>query len=245
MGVLFTVAYDGTDYCGWQVQKNGISVCSALEDALRPVFSEGFSMLGASRTDAGVHALGQRVHLMPKSLCKVPLEKLPQVINGNLPKDIRIVDAVNVIDSFHPINDAKSKTYRYQIYNHKYENPLMCRYAAFVPVCLDSTVMNNAGMHFVGRHDFAAFCAAGSSVKSTVRTVFSVEVGRNENTIDITINGDGFLYNMVRIIAGTLVDIGSGKISIKDLPFIISSKDRTKAGKTMPPQGLTLIKIFY
>jgi len=245
MGILFTIAYDGTDYCGWQIQKNGVSVCSVLEAALHPVFSDGFSLLGASRTDAGVHALGQRAHLIPKSFCKVPLDKLPLVINSCLPKDIRIVDATSVPDSFHPINDAKSKTYRYQIHNHKYENPLLRRYAAFVPAHLDITAMHNAAGHFAGCHDFAAFCASGSSVKSTVRTVFSVDVERCENSVFITISGDGFLYNMVRIIAGTLVDIGHRKLSAGDLPAVILSKDRAAAGKTMPPQGLTLMEVFY
>ena len=245
MGILLTIAYDGTNYCGWQMQKNGLSVHGALEIALQKIFNCNFSMLGASRTDAGVHALGQQAHLMLEGTNPIPLDKLPLAVNSVLPPDIRIMAAKQVSDSFHPINDAKSKTYSYRIYNDRYQNPLMRQYSAFVPTTLDMEKMAQAAGFFIGEHDFAAFCASGSSVKSTIRTIYNLNVTKQNNIIEITVNGNGFLYNMVRIIAGTLTDVGCGKIIPDEIPYIIASADRVRAGKTMPPQGLTLVKIFY
>lgn len=245
MGILLTIAYDGTDYCGWQIQKNGVAVQEVLENAVDELFGPDFSLLGASRTDAGVHALGQRAHLMTKNPCKIPLEKLPLALNSCLPADVRVLAAEDVEDSFHPIIDTKSKIYTYKINNTKHHNPLLRRYTAFAPATLDTCEMSRAAAHFVGEFDFAAFCAGGSSVKSTVRRVFAVSIAREGQTVDITIQGNGFLYNMVRIMAGTLVEVGMGRLTADDLPAIIASKDRRRAGKTMPPQGLTLIEIFY
>ncbi|MCL2396763.1 MAG: tRNA pseudouridine(38-40) synthase TruA [Defluviitaleaceae bacterium] len=245
MGILLTVAYDGTDYCGWQLQDNGISVHHVLNTAIAKVFDCKFSLLGASRTDAGVHALGQQAHLMFETSCVIPPHKLPLVINGRLPQDVRIADARAVADSFHPINDAKSKTYSYKIYNARHRNPLLRRYAAFVPVVLDTDKMAHAARYFVGEHDFAAFCASGSQVRSTVRRIYDINVAKQGEIIEITINGNGFLHNMVRIIAGTLVDVGRGKLAPNDIGDVIASGDRSRAGKTMAPQGLTLMKIFY
>ncbi|MCL2235317.1 MAG: tRNA pseudouridine(38-40) synthase TruA [Defluviitaleaceae bacterium] len=246
MGILLTIAYDGTNYNGWQIQKNGVTVCGALSEALTQVLGgENFSVLGASRTDAGVHALGQRVHLMTEGETRVPLEKLPQVINSALPRDIAVNDAIIVSDSFHPIRDAKSKTYVYKIHNHLHRNPLMWRYSAQVKTPLNLKMMQSACEYFVGEHDFAAFCSTGSSVNSTVRTIYSLSISENDGLMEICINGNGFLYNMVRIIAGTLVEVGGGKIHPNQIPEIMKAKDRTQAGKTMPPQGLTLVEVFY
>jgi tRNA pseudouridine38-40 synthase len=245
MGILLTVSYDGTNYCGWQDQRNGKSVQEALSRTIREILEIDFTMLGASRTDAGVHALGQRAHVIPHSPCKVPAHKLPLVLNAFLPEDIRITDAAHVPDSFHPINEAKSKTYRYAICNTGYQNPLLRNFSAFIPAELNVPKMTAAAGHFVGEHDFAAFCASGSIVKSTVRTVYTLDVVKRDELIEITISGNGFLYNMVRIIAGTLADAGLGKIAPDDIPAIIQSRDRTRAGKTMPPQGLTLLEVVY
>ena len=245
MGVLLTVSYDGTNYCGWQKQKNGVSVQETLTNAIANVFDCDYTLLGASRTDAGVHALGQRAHMVSAGPCKVPLDKLPQVLNACLPPDIRITEAIDVPDSFHPINGAKSKTYRYAINNARYQNPLMRNFSAFVYMPLDVSKMAAAARPFIGEQDFAAFCASGSSVKSTVRTIYALDVTKCGETIEITINGNGFLYNMVRIIAGTLVDVGTDKICPDDIPAIIASRDRARAGKTMPPQGLTLMQIYF
>jgi tRNA pseudouridine38-40 synthase len=190
----------------------------------------------------------------------VPLDKLPQVLNSLLPKDISVTAAEKVPDSFHPIWDAKSKTYLYRIYNHSRRNPLLWRYTAFVPAKLDFAAMQEACKHFVGQHDFAVFCASGGSAKTTVREIYELSVSRrpvssfavgcdptiNQNdVIEMAVNGNGFLYNMVRIIAGTLVFVGLGKIRPCEIPEIILSKDRAKAGKTMPAKGLTLLEIFY
>jgi len=245
MGVLLTVAYDGTAYCGWQMQKNGVSIQEVLTDAINKTFSCEFSLLGASRTDAGVHALGQRAHLILDEPSKILTRKLPLVLNGHLPLDIRVMAASDVPDSFHPINDAKSKTYRYTINNSRYRNPLLRSFSAFVPMSLDVDKMADATKFFLGEHDFAAFCAKGSIVKSTVRTIYALDVTKQDDNVNMTINGNGFLYNMVRIIAGTLVNAGLGRIAPEDVRDIILSRDRMRAGKTMQPQGLTLMEIFY
>ncbi|MCL2376612.1 MAG: tRNA pseudouridine(38-40) synthase TruA [Defluviitaleaceae bacterium] len=245
MGALLTVAYDGTAYCGWQMQENAISIQEVLTNAINKTFSCDFSLLGASRTDAGVHALGQRAHLILSEPSKILIPKLPLVLNGHLPPDIRVMAAFDVPNSFHPINDAKSKTYRYTINNNRYRNPLLRDFSAFMPMPLDVAKMATAAKLFLGEHDFAAFCAKGSIVKSTVRTVYALEVAKQGDCVDITINGNGFLYNMVRIIAGTLVNVGLGRIAPEDIHDIILSRDRIRAGKTMPPQGLTLMEIFY
>jgi len=246
MGVLLTVSYDGTNYCGWQDQRNGRSVQEALSAAFCAATAcYKFTMLGASRTDAGVHALGQRAHIISAGPIKIPAAKMPLVLNNLLPPDIRITSAESVPDNFHPINATKSKTYRYTICNTRYQNPLTRNFSAFVPKKMDVDKMAAAAHHFVGEHDFAAFCATGSIVKSTVRTVHRLDVTQQGDIIEITINGNGFLYNMVRIIAGTLTNVGLGRTPDSAIPDIIASGDRTRAGKTMPPQGLTLIEIYY
>jgi len=252
MGILLTIAYDGTAYCGWQIQRNALSVQEVLEDAVARQLSADFTLLGASRTDAGVHALGQRAHVIADDIT-IPVAKIPLVLNTALPDDIRVVAAEHVGDVFHPINDAHSKIYTYSICNARVRNPLIRRHTAFVPLPLDVDKMAEAAAHFIGRHDFAAFCASGSSVKSTVRSLFDVSTNvstavygsMNGRIVDITLHGDGFLYNMVRIIAGTLVDVGCGKLQPHDVPDIIASRERSRAGKTMPPEGLTLVEIFY
>ena len=246
MGILLTIAYDGTSYCGWQVQKNGITICGVLKEALGKVLAgPSFSVLGASRTDAGVHALGQRAHLITGSKIPMPLGKLPIVLNSALPNDIAVTAAVDVCDSFHPIGDAKSKTYVYKINNQTHRNPLTHRHATHISKPLNLRAMQVAAKHFEGEYDFIGFSASGISVKSTVRTIYSLTIDQTEGLLEININGNGFLYNMVRIIAGTLVDVGLGKTSPDQIPYIISSRDRAKAGKTMPPNGLTLLEVFY
>ncbi|MCL2752772.1 MAG: tRNA pseudouridine(38-40) synthase TruA [Defluviitaleaceae bacterium] len=245
MGILLKVAYDGTNYAGWQIQKNDITVHGVLHDAIKQILNgSDFSLLGASRTDAGVHALGQCVHLMPENL-NIPVERLPYALNSVLPKDIAVLDSKIVSDDFHPIRDAISKTYIYKIWNKAYRNPLLHNYSAHISKGLDVELMQESCIHFVGKHDFAAFCATGSSVKTTVREIFSLKISNSNGLIEIFVNGNGFLYNMVRIIAGTLVEVGLGKINPNTIPAIIASCDRNKAGRTMPPQGLTLIEVEY
>ena len=244
MQTLLTIAYDGTSYAGWQRQQNAIAVQEKLEDALLQLFGKPIIVKAASRTDAGVHALGQRAAFCVDKM-RIPLDKLPQVLNGFLPPDIAVVAAETVSDIFNPRFDALCKTYSYSYYNASLPNPLHTRYSAFVPQPLDIAAMSQAAKSFVGKHDFAAFMATGGSAKTTVREIFACDVTADGSIVKLTITGGGFLYNMVRIIAGTLMYVGHGKISADAIPGIIQSLDRKKAGKTMPPQGLTLLAVKY
>jgi len=243
MQILLTISYDGTSYAGWQRQENAITVQEKLEDALEILLKRRVQTQGASRTDAGVHALGQWVCFNAPDL-RVPLDKLPVVLSGLLPPDISVTNAIVVRDDFNPRFNAKAKTYEYCFYNAPIPNPLLARYSAFVPQPLNFCDMQKAAHKFVGQHDFAAFCATGSSAKTTVREIYGCELYKHENNVIVlSITGNAFLYNMVRIIAGTLLYVGLGKIGPDDICKIIASKDRKMAGKTMPPQGLVLLNI--
>ena len=245
MQILLTVAYDGTAYAGWQRQKNAISIQQRLEEALSTVIGQPITTRAASRTDAGVHALGQRAAFFAEKL-RIPLDKLPQVVNSFLPPDISVTKAVTVHDGFNPRFDAAYKTYTYSTYCAAAPNPLLGRYSAYVPQSLDIEAMKKASQLFTGRHDFAAFMATGSSAKTTVREIYACEIQESQpGLLTLTITGNGFLYNMVRIIAGTVLYAGLGKIGPSDVPGIILSCDRTRAGKTMPPGGLTLVEVGY
>jgi len=245
MQILLTVAYDGTNYAGWQRQNNAIAVQEKLEDALSVLLNRPVQVQGASRTDSGVHALGQRVCFIAQDL-RVPLDKLPMVLAGLLPQDISVMASEVVPDDFNPRFDAKYKTYEYSFYNAPCPNPLLARYSTFVPQPLDLQDMRTAAKFFVGKHDFTAFCATGSSAKTTVREIYDCDIVKSQNDIiTLSITGNAFLYNMVRIIAGTLLYVGIGKIACDAIPTIIASKDRKQAGKTMPPQGLTLVSVTY
>jgi tRNA pseudouridine38-40 synthase len=244
MQTVLTIAYDGTDYAGWQRQVNGVAVQQRVEEALAAVMERSVTVRAASRTDAGVHALGQRA-VFGWSELKIPLGKLPNVLNGLLPRDISVTDAVNVPDGFNP-RHADRKTYRYQFNNAPFPNPLVNRYSAFVPQKLNITLMQEAARHIVGRHDFSAFKATGGSEKTTEREVYECELtGECRGLLTLTVTGNAFLYNMVRIIAGTVLYAGLGKIAPDDIPGIIASRNRTRAGKTMPPEGLTLMRVEY
>ena len=245
MKILLTLAYDGTQYAGWQRQDNAMAVQEKLEDALSSLLQRNITVQGASRTDAGVHAMGQRATFTAPDL-KIPLDKLPQVLTNLLPTDISVTKADIVPTVFNPRFGAKHKTYMYNFHNEPIQNPLLARYHTHIPQGLDVAAMVQAAPHFIGRHDFAAFCATGSSAKTTVREVYHCAITPNEkDIISLTITGNAFLYNMVRIIAGTLLYVGLGKIKGEDIPAIIQSLDRRKAGKTMPPQGLVLVEVVY
>jgi len=245
MKIKLAIAYDGTNYAGWQRQRNAVAVQEKIEDALSVILKRPVQIQGASRTDAGVHANGQCATFDAEGL-NVPLNKLPQVINGLLPPDISVVGAEIVPEDFNPRFNAEYKTYTYKIYNAPYPNPLLLRYAAFEPRKLNVIAMKKAAQEFIGRHDFVAFCATGSSVKTTVREVYDCKIKKEKNgIITLTISGNAFLYNMVRIIAGTLLYVGLGKIKPSEIEDIIMCKDRKLAGKTMPPQGLTLENVVY
>ncbi|MCL2287140.1 MAG: tRNA pseudouridine(38-40) synthase TruA [Firmicutes bacterium] len=245
MQILLTVAYDGTNYAGWQRQENAVAVQQKLEEALSILLNRPVQVRSASRTDAGVHAQGQRVCFTAPDL-RVPLDKLPMVLVGLLPPDISVTAAIAVPEGFNPRFDAQHKTYAYSVYNAPCPNPLLSRYSAFVPQALNVAEMQKAAKVFVGRHNFVAFCATGSSAKTTVREIYCCSVEKHTNNIiTLTVTGNAFLYNMVRILAGTLVYVGMGKISSTDILAIIASKDRKRAGKTMPPEGLVLLNVAY
>jgi tRNA pseudouridine38-40 synthase len=244
MNVLLTISYDGTNYCGWQRQINGISVQQKTEEALCSILKTQLTVIGASRTDAGVHALGQRVMFSIDDL-RIPLDKLPYALNAKLPADIITTKAEQAPDGFHPIFNAKRKTYEYTIYTGNFMNPLLINRCCFVNHPLDTSEMRKAAAHFLGEHDFSSFKASGGSAKTSVRTVHSLDVTEKGGLITVSICGNGFLYNMVRIIAGTLIYVGEGKIKSNGIPGIINSRRREFAGKTAPPQGLTLISIEY
>lgn len=244
--ILLTIAYDGTKYSGWQKQKNPevITVEGELTKALRQLFKDPeLECIGASRTDAGVHALGQRAVIDVETT--IPVEKIPLAIRSFLPADIIVIKAEEVPAEFHPRFDCVKKTYEYRFWNAPVKNPKERLYSAYVQKPLDIDKMNEGAKAFLGTHDFAAFCAAGAQVSTTVRTIFDCHVERQGESVRMLVTGDGFLYNMVRIIAGTLLAVGMGKIPSENVAGIIESKDRAKAGQTAEPQGLTLMEIFY
>ncbi|WP_211204209.1 tRNA pseudouridine(38-40) synthase TruA [Thermoanaerobacter italicus] len=241
--IMIVVQYDGTNYHGWQLQKNAITVQEVLQKAIKKVTGEEVNLIGASRTDTGVHALYQVANF--KTNTKMPAEKLPYALNSVLPDDIVITQAKDVEDSFHARYSAKRKRYKYIILNRKFRMPTMRNYCWHISYPLNVEKMKKAATYLIGTHDFSAFKASGSSKTSTIRTVYDLIIEKNEDFINIEIEADGFLYNMVRIIVGTLSYVGLGKIGENEVYHILASKDRTKAGITAPPQGLYLIKIIY
>lgn len=244
MRILLTLAYDGTEYCGWQSQDNGPTIQAVLEAALTSVFGEKVSTVSSSRTDSGVHATGQRVAFSVDE-CMIPVEKLCYVINKRLPADIVAQKSEYVDDGFNPRFAAKEKTYVYRIWNACYPNPLNKRYTWHItyPLCQDAMV--KACGHFIGRHDFSAFCAAGSSAITFERTVYACSIERKGMLWELAIQGEGFLYNMVRIITGTVIDVGRGRLRAEDLPDIIISRNRALAGPTAPALGLCLENVKF
>ena len=241
--ILLTISYDGTNYSGWQKQKNAVTVQGEFDKACSTLFKTDIESIGASRTDAGVHALGQRAVIDVDT--SIPAEKIPLALNPLLPDDIVVTHAEEVGADFNPRFKALKKTYEYSIYNAPFRNPLYRNYSEYVRYELDLDSMRMACEAFVGEHDFRAFCASGNSSKTTVRTIYALDVEKDGDFIKIRVTGNGFLYNMVRIIAGTLIYVGEGRIAPDDLPEIIASGDRRKAGKTAGPSGLVLVKIMY
>ena len=241
--ILLTISYDGTNYSGWQKQKKAVTVQGEFDKACSTLFKTDIESIGASRTDAGVHALGQRAVIDVDT--SIPAEKIPLALNPLLPDDIVVTHAEEVGADFNPRFKALKKTYEYSIYNAPFRNPIYRNYSEYVRYELDLDSMRTACEAFVGEHDFRAFCASGNSSKTTVRTIYSLDVEKDGDFIKIRVTGNGFLYNMVRIIAGTLIYVGEGRIAPDDLPEIIASGDRRKAGKTAGPSGLVLVKIMY
>lgn len=241
--VKLVVAYDGTNYQGWQVQKNGETIESALNRALCDLTGEEIHVSGASRTDAGVHAMGN-VAVFDTSV-RMPGEKFVYALNQRLPEDIRVQHSCEVSMDFHPRYQETVKAYEYRILNREFPLPAHRFNSYFTYRPLDEKRMQQAADYLVGEHDFRSFCAAGAQVKTTVRTIYRVNVRRDGEVITIRITGNGFLYNMVRIIAGTLMKIGQGDWEPEDMSGILAAKDRLKAGPTAPAKGLTLMEISY
>ena len=243
MRVFLKIEYDGTNYCGWQIQPNGITVQEVLEKAISTLTGEDVSVTGSGRTDSGVHAEGQVAHFDTSS--SIPAEKFTHALNGILPSDVKIRESYQVCDNLHARFSAKRKTYSYRVYTSEQPRPLKDRYFARVGYKLDVDKMNEASQKFVGKHDFGCFLASGSAVKDTVREIYSAEVKSFGDEVIFTVCGNGFLYNMVRIMMGTLVKVGIGKLSPEDIPSLLKSGNRTNAGVTMPPNGLTLVSVEY
>ncbi len=241
--VKLTVAYDGTNYCGWQVQPNGRTVQEVLNQCLSEFTGEKIETIGASRTDAGVHALGNVAVFDTKM--RMPGDKFSFALNQRLPEDIRIQESEEVKSDFHPRYVKSEKTYEYHILNRRFPIPTERFYSHFTYVPLDTEKMREAARYLVGEHDFKSFCGTGAQVKTTVRLVKEIQIEKQEDYITIRITGEGFLYNMVRIIAGTLMDIGGGLYPPEKMREILEAKDRKKAGPTAPARGLTLMKIQY
>lgn len=256
--ILLRVAYDGTNYHGWQVQPNAKTIEGELNRVLTQLTGEKIQVTGASRTDAGVHALGNVAVF--DTVSKIPAEKFSYALNQRLPEDIVIQSSLQVADDFHPRHCDCCKTYEYDILNRTFPLPAYRNTAYFLYGDLDLDAMRRACQAFPGEHDFASFCAAGAQVQTTVRTIYSLEVLEQplavtergvssqrspERLLTIRVRGNGFLYNMVRIIAGTLVEVGRGHIRPEEVEGIIAACDRAKAGPTAPARGLRLVEIKY
>lgn len=241
--VKLTVAYDGTNYHGWQVQPNGNTIEAELNRHLSELLGEEIRVTGASRTDAGVHALGN-VAVFDTS-ARMPAEKISYAMNTRLPEDIRIQEACEVAPDFHPRFCRTVKTYEYRILNRRFPDPTKRLYSYFYYYPLDVEKMKTAAAYLVGEHDFQSFCTMKPDLENTVRRIYSLDIEKEGDMILMRVTGNGFLYNMVRIIAGTLIRVGGGFIPPESMQAILDGKNRKLAGETARPEGLTLVEIQY
>ena len=241
--VCLTVAYDGTAYHGWQIQNNGVTIESELNRCLTQLLQEPIQVIGASRTDAGVHALGNIAVF--DTVARMPAEKISYALNQRLPEDIRIQDSREVPPDWHPRHVASRKTYEYRIYRGNFAMPVRRLYTYFTYHSLDVAAMDRAARCLEGEHDFKSFCQTGAQVESTVRTIHSVQVEEQGADVVIKVCGDGFLYNMVRIIVGTLLEAGQGKRLPESIADVLEAKDRSAAGPTAPAKGLMLMRYEF
>ena len=244
MVICLTVAYDGTDFCGWQTQPNGVSVQGVLQDALFTLLGEKVCLTGSGRTDAGVHAQGQKASFCVEN-CTIPPQKFAFALNPLLPPSIRVVDGCLMPDGFNACKSAKKKTYEYNFYFGKVENPLLDRYALALQEKPDLELMQSACKLFVGEHDFKCFNASGGGAKTTVRTIYDLSITENQNGFVISVTGNGFLYNMVRTLAGTLLEVGYGKSDQEKIQKMLVLGQRNLCGKTLPAKALTLKSVEY
>ena len=243
MRILLTISYDGTDFCGYQIQPNGRTVEEVLEKALFDLTGSKIKTMASGRTDSGVHALAQKVHFDYEG--PIPPEKFTHALNSILPSDVKVVKSKKVNGDFNARYFAKRKTYRYSLYVGDFENPMFSRYKTLIKTMPDIERMKACANVIVGTHDFKPFMASGSSVEDTVRTVYSIKTIKKGKFIDIYVTGNGFLYNMVRIIAGAMLAVGDGKLDIKDIENTLASGEREIRIKTMPAKGLTLYSVIY
>ena len=242
--IKLIIEYDGKDFNGWQKQPTKLNIQGTIEQAIKIVTGEEVDLTASGRTDAGVHAFGQVANFKTNS--NIPIDKVAVALNSNLKKSIRIISAEEVDERFHSRLTCKKKTYRYVINNSEFSSAIYRNLETHIPQKLDIKKMQEAVKYFEGEHDFKAFKASGTSSKSSVRTIYSARVLQMPNNrIYIELTGNGFLYNMVRIIAGTLVDVGLEKIKPESIKEIIASGDRNLAGKTLPPNGLFLLNVEY
>ena len=241
--IKLIIEYDGKGFNGLQKQPDRLNIQGEIEKAIEEITGEKVDLTASGRTDAGVHSLGQTANFKTDS--KIPTEKFAKAINSRLKKSIVIKSAEEVDEKFHSRYSVKSKTYRYIINNSENGTAIYRGLEYHVPMKLDYEKMNEAMKYFIGEHDFKAFKASGTSSKSSVRKILDGSVRKEGERLIIEVTGTGFLYNMVRIISGTLLDVGLGKIKPEDIPSIIESKDRTKAGKTLPAHGLYLLQVNY
>ncbi len=241
--IKLLLEYDGTNYVGWQKQPKGETVQRKVEDAIYRLTDKRVEVIGCSRTDSKVHAKGYVCNFKTDS--NIPVEKFREALNHILPEDISVINSSQVDDDFHSRYNSKGKMYCYTIVNTAVRMPICRNFSYHYKKNLNIEKMNDGAKFFIGTHDFEAFRNVGSSVKTTTRTISRVDIVKDENYIKVYIAADGFLYNMVRIIIGTLIDVGNDKIKSEDIPKIISSKERKKAGNTCPPQGLCLIEVYY
>ncbi len=244
MRVKLVVAYDGTNYCGWQVQPNGITIEEMLNRALLDLFGQQITVTGASRTDAGVHSLGNVAVFDVET--RMPAEKISYALNQRLPEDIVVQDSCEVSEDFHPRFSNSIKTYEYKILNRRFPMPMLARDSYFYHHTLDVERMQKAAAYLVGEHDFTSFASVHAQTNTFVRRIYDLSVTRSDDDlIRIRIRGNGFLYNMVRIIAGTLVQVGAGILEPADVEQILAGRDRELAGPTAPAKGLTMVGIEY
>ena len=241
--IMLTVAYDGTDYHGWQYQNNGKTIEGELNKALSSLLQKNIEVIGASRTDAGVHAMCNVAVFDTDA--GIPAEKYSYALNQMLPDDIRVRKSMEVPADFHPRKTDTVKTYEYRIDCEEFADPLKTRYAYFNYVPLDASKMQEAAFHLIGTHDFKSFCSVNTTATTTVRTIHDIQVIRDGVDIIVRVTGNGFLYNMVRIIVGTLMDVGRGKYESSKVKDILEACDRTCAGPTVPACGLMLKELRF
>lgn len=241
--IKLTIEYEGSDFNGWQKQPDKLNIQGTIEKVLESITGEKVELNASGRTDAGVHALGQVANFKTNS--SIPIEKFAIAINSRLKKTIVVKKAEEVEEDFHARYNCKKKTYEYVINNSEYGSAVFRNLAYHIPQKLDVEKMNKAAKLFIGEHDFKAFKSSGTSSKSSVRTIYDASVIKEGENVKIRLTGNGFLYNMVRIISGTLVDVGLGKLEPEEITRIIEERDRTKAGKTLPAHGLYLISVEY